>query len=260
MSGHSKWSTIKHRKAATDARRGKLFTKLLREITVAARMGGGEPKANPRLRSALVEARSNSVPGDTIERAIKKGTGELEGEAFEEVIYEGYGPGGVAILVEGLTDNRNRTASEVRHLFTRHGGNLGDSGSVTWMFSRRGYFAIERGGKSAATPATPATDEQIMELALELGADDISIEPDHFEIFTPMEDFAAVQEELERRGVPVAAKELAMVPQTTMTLPQDRVAQVLRLVEALEDHDDVQKVWFNLDPSSIDDKVTAAHS
>jgi YebC/PmpR family DNA-binding regulatory protein len=257
MSGHSKWSTIKHRKAATDARRGKLFTKPLREITVAARMGGGDPKANPRLRSALVEARSGSVPGDTIDRAIKKGTGELEGEAFEEVIYEGYGPGGIAILVEGMTDNRNRTASEVRHLFTRHGGNLGDSGSVTWMFSRRGYFAIERGGKN---PATPANDEQFMELAVELGADDISIEPDHYEIFTSMEDFAAVQDELERRGVPVAVKELAMVPQTTMSLPPDRVAQVLRLVEALEDHDDVQKVWLNLDPSSIDDKVAAAHS
>ncbi|MBV8200128.1 MAG: YebC/PmpR family DNA-binding transcriptional regulator [Acidobacteria bacterium] len=262
MSGHSKWSTIKHRKAATDARRGKLFTKLLREITVAARIGGGDPKANPRLRSALLEARSNSVPGDTIERAIKKGTGELEGESYEEVIYEGYGPGGIAILVEGLTDNRNRTASEVRHLFTRHGGNLGDSGSVAWMFSRRGYFAIERGGRSAApgAAAAPATEEQFMELAVELGADDIAIEPDHYEIFTSMKDFAAVQEELERRGVPVAAKELAMVPQTTMALPPDRVAQVLRLVEALEDHDDVQKVWLNLDPSSIDDKVTAAHS
>jgi YebC/PmpR family DNA-binding regulatory protein len=260
MSGHSKWSTIKHRKAATDARRGKLFTKLLREITVAARMGGGDPKANPRLRSALVEARSGSVPGDTIDRAIKKGTGELEGESYEEVIYEGYGPGGVAILVEGMTDNRNRTASEVRHLFTRHGGNLGDSGSVTWMFSRRGYFAIERGGKHPATPALPANDEQFMELAVELGADDIAIEPDHYEIFTSMEDFAAVQDELERRGVPVAVKELAMVPQTTMSLPPDRVAQVLRLVEALEDHDDVQKVWLNLDPSSIDDKVAAAHS
>jgi YebC/PmpR family DNA-binding regulatory protein len=254
MSGHSKWSTIKHRKAATDARRGKLFTKLLREITVAARLGGGDPKSNPRLRSALLEARSGSVPGDTIERAIKKGTGELEGESYEEVIYEGYGPGGVAILVEGMTDNRNRTASEVRHLFTRHGGNLGDSGSVTWMFSRRGFFAIERGA------STPEADEKLMELALELGADDIAIEPDHYEIFTPVESFAVVQEELERRGLPVAVKELAMVPQTQMTLPADRVSQVMRLVEALEDHDDVQKVWLNLDSSSLDAKVTAAHS
>ena len=252
MSGHSKWSTIKHRKAATDARRGKLFTKLLREITVAARLGGGDPKSNPRLRSALLEARSSSVPGDTIDRAIKKGTGELEGESYEEVIYEGYGPGGVAILVEGMTDNRNRTASEVRHLFTRHGGNLGDSGSVTWMFTRRGYFAMERSASE--------DDEKLMELALELGVDDITIEPDHFELFTPVEDFAAVQEELERRGLPVAAKELAMVPQTPMTLPADRVAQVMRLVEALEDHDDVQKVWLNLDTSALDAKVTATHS
>ncbi|HLX08323.1 MAG TPA: YebC/PmpR family DNA-binding transcriptional regulator [Thermoanaerobaculia bacterium] len=264
MSGHSKWSTIKHRKAATDARRGKLFTKLLREITVAARLGGGDPKSNPRLRSALLEARSSSVPGDTIDRAIKKGTGELEGESYEEVIYEGYGPGGVAILVEGMTDNRNRTASEVRHLFTRHGGNLGDSGSVTWMFTRRGYFAIERGASTPATSGTskpqPEDDEKLMELALELGVDDITIEPDHYELFTPVEDFAAVQEELERRGLPVAAKELAMVPQTPMTLPADRVAQVMRLVEALEDHDDVQKVWLNLDTSSLDAKVTATHS
>jgi YebC/PmpR family DNA-binding regulatory protein len=253
MSGHSKWATIKHRKAATDARRGKLFTKLLREITVSARLGGGDPRSNPRLRSAVLEARSNSVPGDTIERAIKKGTGELEGGAFDEVIYEGYGPGGVAFLVEGTTDNRNRTTSEIRHLFTRHGGSLGDSGSVTWMFSRRGYFAVERQAMD---------EEKFMELALELGADDIATEPDHYEIFTPMEDFAAVQEELERRRVPVAAKELVMLPQAPMTLPADRVAQVMRLVEALEDHDDVQKVWVNLDSSSLDasnEKMSAAH-
>jgi YebC/PmpR family DNA-binding regulatory protein len=251
MSGHSKWSTIKHRKAATDAKRGKLFNKLLREITVAARMGGGDLKGNPRLRSALLEARSNSVPGDTIERAIKKGSGELEGESYEEVVYEGYGPGGIAILVEGMTDNRNRTAGEIRHLFTRHGGNLGDSGSVSWMFKRRGYFAIERGAMD---------EEKFMELALDLGADDISIEEDHYDIYATLEDFAAVQEELDRRGVPVAVKELAMMPQTYAPLPADRVAQVLRLVEALEDHDDVQNVWMNLDPNAIDDKVAAAHS
>jgi YebC/PmpR family DNA-binding regulatory protein len=259
MSGHSKWSTIKHRKAATDARRGKLFNKLLREITVAARIGGADPKNSPRLRSALVEARSNSVPGDTIERAIKKGTGELAGESYEDVIYEGYGPGGIAILVEGMTDNRNRTASEIRHLFTRHGGNLGDSGSVTWMFARRGYFAIERGGPGAP-PGAPADDENFMELAVELGADDIAIEADHYEIFTPVEGFGAVQEELERRGVPAAVKELAMVPQTHATLAADRVAQALRLLEALEDHDDVQHVWTNLDTTAIDDPVTAARS
>lgn len=253
MSGHSKWATIKHRKAATDARRGKLFTKLLREITVSARMGGGDPKGNPRLRSAILEARASSVPGDTIERAIKKGTGELEGESYEEVIYEGYGPGGVAVLVEGVTDNRNRTASEIRHLFTRHGGNLGENGCVSWMFVRRGYFAIERGGRAAMD------EEKFMELALELGAEDISIGDEVYEIYTSMEDFGAVQDELERRGVPAAEKQLAMVPQSTIELPADRVGQALRLMEALEDHDDVQHVWANLDLDKIDEKVAAGN-
>lgn len=251
MSGHSKWSTIKHRKAATDAKRGKLFNKLLREITVAARMGGGDLKGNPRLRSAVLEARASSVPGDTIERAIKKGTGELEGESYEEVVYEGYGPGGIAILVEGMTDNRNRTAGEIRHLFTRHGGNLGDSGSVSWMFKRRGYFAIDRAAMD---------EERFMELALELGVEDVETEDDHYDVYTSLEDFAGVQEELERRRVPVAVKELALVPQTHTPLPADRVAQVLRLVEALEDHDDVQHVWMNLDPAAIDDKLAAAQA
>lgn len=247
MSGHSKWSTIKHKKAATDARRGKLFTKLLREITVSARLGGGDPRSNPRLRSAVLEARSNSVPGDTIDRAIKKGTGELAGEAlYEEVAYEGYGPGGVALLVEGMTDNRNRTAQEIRHLFARHGGNLGESGCVSWMFHRRGYFAIDRGAMD---------EERFMELAVEIGADDIAIEEDHYEIYTPAEDFTATQEELERRGVPLAAKELAMVPQTHVDVPADRVSQLLRLIEGLEDHDDVQHVWANL---NVDEKVLAA--
>jgi YebC/PmpR family DNA-binding regulatory protein len=251
MSGHSKWATIKHKKAATDARRGKLFTKLLREITVAARMGGGDPKGNPRLRSAVLEARSNSVPGDNIDRAIKKGTGELEGESYEEVIYEGYGPGGVAILVEGLTDNRNRTSSEIRHLFTRHGGNLGESGCVSWMFARRGYFAIERGARGVPG------EEELMELALELGAEDVATDDEHYEITTSPEDFTAVQEALEQRGLPLAAKQLAMVPQTQMEVPAERVGQVLRLMEALEDHDDVQHVWANLD---LDEKSVPAQT
>ncbi len=249
MSGHSKWATIKHKKAATDARRGKLFTKLLREITVSARLGGGDSKSNPRLRSAILEARTNSVPGDNIDRAIKKGTGELAGEAqYEEVSYEGYGPGGVAVLVEGMTDNRNRTASEVRHLFTKHGGSLGESGCVAWMFHRRGFFAVDRSAMD---------EEKLVNLALELGADDIATEEDHYEIYTSMEDFARIQEELESRGVPLAAKELAMVPQSSVDVPADRVGQVLRLVEALEDHDDVQHVWANL---NIDEKVLAEQS
>ena len=248
MSGHSKWATIKHKKAATDARRGKLFSKLLKEITVAARVGGGDPKGNPRLRTAILEARSNSVPNDNIDRAVKKGTGEIAAEVYEEVIYEGYGPGGVAVLVEAATDNRNRTTGEIRHTFARNGGNLGEAGCVAWMFHRRGYFALD---KSAMD------EEKFMELALELGADDVAIEEDVYEIYTPMEDFIATQEELERRTVPTVAKELAMVPQTNVDVPPDKVNQVLRLMEALEDHDDVQKVWANL---NVDEKILAAQS
>jgi len=246
MSGHSKWATIKHKKAATDARRGKLFTKILREITVAAKIGGGDVKANPRLRSAVLEARSNSVPNDNIERAIKKGTGELEGEAYEEVLYEGYGPGGIAVLVEGLTDNKNRTAPEIRHLFTKHGGSLGASGCVAWMFSRRGFFALD---KSAMD------EDKLMELALDLGVDEVATEGDQYELYTAPEDFARVQEELESRGVTVGTKELAMIPKNPTELAADRATPVLRLLEALEDHDDVQKVWANLD---VDEKVLAA--
>ncbi len=248
MSGHSKWSTIKHKKAATDARRGKMFSKILKEITVAARLGGADPKGNPRLRTALLEAKSNSVPGDNIDRAIKKGTGELESAVYEEITYEGYGPGGVAVLVEAATDNRNRTTAEIRHAFARNGGNLGEAGCVAWMFNRRGYFAIDRGAMD---------EEKFMDLALELGADDVAIEEDVYEIYTTMEDFVSVQEELERRGIPLAAGELAMIPQTTIDVPRDKVSQVLRLVEALEDQDDAQKVWANLD---IDDKVLEEQS
>jgi len=248
MSGHSKWSTIKHKKAATDARRGKMFSKILKEITVAARLGGADPKGNPRLRTALLEAKSNSVPGDNIDRAIKKGTGELESAVYEEITYEGYGPGGVAVLVEAATDNRNRTTAEIRHAFARNGGNLGEAGCVAWMFNRRGYFAIDSGAMD---------EEKFMDLALELGADDVAIEEDVYEVYTTMEDFVSVQEELERRGIPLAASELAMVPQTTIDVPRDKVSQVLRLVEALEDQDDAQKVWANL---NIDDKVLEEQS
>lgn len=246
MSGHSKWSTIKHKKAATDLRRGKLFSKILKEITVAARLGGGDPKGNPRLRTALLEARSSSVPGDNMERAIKKGTGELEGESYEEITYEGFGPAGIAVLVDVTTDNRNRTQPEIRHLFTKHGGTLAEAGAVGWMFKRRGYFEIESGALS---------EEQLMELALELGVDDISIHEGRYELVTAPEDFTSVQEALETRNVPVAVKELAMLPQTTVDVPPERVNQVLRLMEALEDHDDVQKVWANF---NIDENVLAA--
>lgn len=245
MSGHSKWATIKHKKAVTDARRGKMFTKLLKEITVAARMGGGDPKGNPRLRSAILDARSNSVPNDTIDRAIKKGSGELGGAAFEEMIYEGYGPGGCAILVEAATDNRNRTAGEVRHLFTKNGGNLAEAGAVAWMFTRRGYFAIDPEALS---------EDAVMELGLDLGVDDVSTDGEAYEIYTSVEDFLRVQEELAQRKIPTLVGELAMIPQTYMELPGDKVRSAMRLIEALEDHDDVQKVWgnFEVSPEAVD--------
>lgn len=245
MSGHSKWATIKHKKAVTDARRGKMFTKLLKEITVSARMGGGDPKGNPRLRSAILEARANSVPNDTIDRAVKKGSGELGGAAFEELVYEGYGPGGCAILVEAATDNRNRTAGEVRHLFTKNGGNLAEAGAVSWMFTRRGYFAIDR---------EALAEDEVMELGLDLGVDDVSTDGEAYEIYTSVEDFLRVQEELAQRKIPTLVGELAMIPQTSMDLPSDKVRSTMRLIEALEDHDDVQKVWGNFEvaPEALD--------
>ncbi len=238
MSGHSKWSTIKRKKGALDAKRGKLWTKILREVTVAARLGGGDPSANPRLRSAMTEARSNNVPNDNIARAIKKGTGDLEGGALEELTYEGYGPGGVAIMIETITDNKNRTVSEVRHLFSKYGGNLGENGCVGWMFDRRGTFAIE---------ASEMSEESFMELALELEVDDIATDDQLYEIITSVEDFAAVKEELERREIPLAVKTLAMVPQTTVEVDEEQAPRLIRLVEALEDQDDVQDVWANFE-------------
>ena len=243
MAGHSKWAGIKHKKAAIDAKRARRWTKLVREVIVSARLGGGDPDFNPRLRSAVLDAKADNVPNDTIDRAIKKGTGELEGESFEEVSYEGYGPGGVAVLVETMTDNRNRTVSELRHLFSRHGGNLGESGCVAWMFDRRGCFAIEPSAMS---------EEELMELALELGVDDFEA-GELYELFTGPEDYARVREALEARGVPLAAAELAMIPQSTLELGENTGA-VLRLIDALEDHDDVQHVWANFE---VDEAVLA---
>ncbi|HXU33351.1 MAG TPA: YebC/PmpR family DNA-binding transcriptional regulator [Thermoanaerobaculia bacterium] len=245
MSGHSKWATIKHKKAVTDARRGKAFTKLLKEITVATRMGGADPKGNPRLRSAILDARGSSVPNDTIDRAVKKGSGDLGGATFEELVYEGYGPGGSAILVEAATDNRNRTAGEIRHIFTKNGGNLAEAGAVSWMFDRRGYFAIDRESQG---------EDAFMELGLELGADDISTDGEAYEIFTSVEDFLRVQEELAQRKIVTLVGELSMIPQTYMELASDRVRSAMRLMEALEDHDDVQKVWGNFEvaPEALD--------
>ena len=238
MSGHSKWSTIKRKKELNDSKRGKIFTRLLREVTVAARLGGGDADGNPRLRAAIQDARANNVPSDTIDRATKKGTGELEGMTLEEVTYEGYGPGGVAVLIEAMTDNRNRTVSEVRHVFSKYGGNLGETGCVGWMFEKRGYFVVE----------PDAMDEEaFMELAVEIGADDIAIDKGGCEIFTTPGDYNAVKDALAERQIPVAVGELAMVPQNYVVLAEERVPTILRLMEALEDLDDVQSVWANFD-------------
>jgi YebC/PmpR family DNA-binding regulatory protein len=246
MSGHSKWAGIKHKKAVIDAKRAKRWTKLVREVIVSARLGGGDPDFNPRLRSAINDAKADNVPNDTIDRAVQKGTGELEGESFEEVSYEGYGPGGVAVLVEAMTDNRNRTVAELRHLFSRSGGNLGENGCVAWMFERRGYFAIE---------ADAMSEEELMELAVALGVDDFEV-GEAYELYTTLEDYARVRQELEEREVPLAAWELAMIPQSTVQLG-DNAGTVLRLMESLEDHDDVQHVWANFE---VDDSVLAAQT
>ncbi|MEM9554937.1 MAG: YebC/PmpR family DNA-binding transcriptional regulator [Acidobacteriota bacterium] len=247
MAGHSKWANIKRRKGAQDAKRGKLFTRLLREVTVAAREAGGDPDGNPRLRAAIQECKNNNCPNDTIDRAIKKGTGEIEGQILEEVTYEGYGPGGVAMLVETMTDNRNRTVSEVRHLFSKHGGNLGQDGSVAYLFNRQGYFQVD--------PETMG-EEDLMELALELEVEDISTDKGAFEIFTDPGRYLEIKEELATRDV-AAEGQLAMIPTTSVELDEDKLPQVLRLVEAMEDLDDVQNVWANFE---ADDALLEAYS
>lgn len=238
MSGHSKWAQIKRKKAVTDARRGSLFTRLLREISVSARLGGGDVDGNARLRAAIQEAKSNSVPRENIERAIQKGTGELAGEVYEEIVFEGYGPGGVAVLVETATDNRNRTVAEVRHALSKHGGNLGEAGCVGWQFDRRGYFAI---------PRAAIGDDEVIELAVELGAEDVESGVEGHEIYTSVEGYLPALAELESREIELAAHELTMTPQTRIRLEGAAAALALRLVEALEEHDDVQHVWTNLE-------------
>ena len=247
MSGHSKWSTIRHKKAAKDAKRGKLFTKFIKEITVAARMGGGDITSNPRLRTAVQTARDNSMPNDNIERAIKKGTGELEGVSYEEVSYEGYGPGGVAFLVQVLTDNRNRTVSDIRRMFNKHGGNLGETGCVAWMFDSKGLIVVSK---------EAVEEEALLGLVLEAGAEDVTESDDVFEIITRPEDFVAVRETLENGKVPVLSAEVAMIPKNTTKLGEREAEQTLSLTEDLEDHDDVQSVAANFDiPDEILEKA-----
>jgi YebC/PmpR family DNA-binding regulatory protein len=248
MSGHSKWSSIKHKKADRDAKRGKLFTKLIKEITIAARLGGGDINANPRLRTAVTTAKTQSMPNDNIDRAIKKGTGELGGGQLEQITYEGYGPGGVAIIADVLTDNRNRVVADLRFLFSRHGGNLGESGCVAWMFKKRGVISVERNA---------ADEDKLIELALEAGADDVLSEAEGYQIMTAPENFGAVREAVEKAGIAIANAEVTLMPENTVKVSGHAAEQVLKLIEDLEDHDDVQGVAANYD---IDDEVMAQFS
>ena len=250
MSGHSKWATTKHKKAATDAKRGKIFTKITKEITVAAKLGGGDADGNPRLRTAVAKAKSVSMPAENIKRAIQKGTGELPGVAYEEITYEGYGPNGVAIIVEVLTDNRNRTVSEIRNIFSKAGGNMGESGCVSWMFHKKGYLVVAR---------AKADEEKLMSLALDAGAEDLQTEDDNFVITTAQNDFEKVKKTLEDSGIPLEVAEVTMVPQTYVKLEGEKVAgQMMRLMEAIEDNDDVQNVYANFDiPDELMNAVSA---
>jgi YebC/PmpR family DNA-binding regulatory protein len=238
MSGHSKWAQIKHKKAKTDLERGKAFSKLIRLITVAARQGGGNPENNPRLRLAIQKAREMNMPQENIEKAIKKGTGELEGVAYEEIVYEGYGPGGVAIMVEATTENRNRTTAEIRHLFSKHGGSLGETGCVSWVFERKGLISFER---------NKVDEETVMAVAIDAGAEDIRSTETTLDVITTPEDFERVKEAIERSGLQYAVAQVTMVPKTTVSVEGKQAQQVLSLIEALEDHDDVQEVYANFD-------------
>ncbi len=240
MSGHSKWSSIKHKKALTDSKRGKVFTKLIKEITIAARLGGGDINANPRLRTAVTAAKKQSMPNDNIDRAIKKGTGATGADTLEEITYEGYGPGGVAIIVEVLSDNRNRTVAEIRFIFSRRGGNMGDTGCVGWMFKKRGVIGIE---KSAID------EDKLLEIALDAGADDVNSDGDTFQVLTAPESLAAVRDALEKSGLAIAHSELTRIPENVVAVSGHAAGQVLKLMEELEDHDDVQNVAANFDIS-----------
>jgi len=244
MSGHSKWATIKHKKGALDAKRGKIFTRLIKEIMVAARCGGGDPDGNPRLRSAVLAAKAENMPADNIKRAIQRGTGELEGVNYEEITFEGYGPGGVAVIVEVLTDNRNRAVSEVRHAFSKNGGNLGESGSVRFMFSKKGLIAVE---KSAAE------EDQLMNIVLEAGGDDLNDEGDSWEILTDPSAYDVVLKAVQDAGVPTVANEVTMIASTYTKLEGSHANQMMRLLETLEDLDDTQNVYSNVDMDGMED-------
>lgn len=248
MSGHSKWASIKHKKAAQDAKRGKIFTKVIRELSAAARLGGGDPDVNPRLRNAISDAKGVNMPADNIKRAIMKGTGELEGATYDEISYEGYGPGGVAILLEVLTDNKNRSVSELRHIFSKNAGNIGESGCVAWMFSRKGYLVVEK---------SKTSEDDLLDIILEAGAEDLREDGSNYEIFTPPDKYEAVVEALKNNDIEIAASNLGQIPQNYVKLEGKQAQQLLRLMEELEDHDDVQNVWANFD---IDEEEIAQYS
>jgi len=248
MSGHSKWHTIKHKKAAIDAKRGKVFTRLIKEIQIAARGGGGDPDGNPRLRTAIAAAKAESMPQDNINRAIKRGTGELDGGQLDEILFEGYGPGGAAVLVKVATDNRNRTVSEIRHAFSKNGGNLGEVGSVAWMFERKSQILIE---------GDEADEEKLMNLILEAGGEDLQNDGGNWEVLSAPEAHEAVVDALAKAKIATASAEIAMVPKNTVKLEGSQAKSMLRMIEVMEDHDDVQNVWANFD---IDDKEMEALS
>ncbi|HEY4356884.1 MAG TPA: YebC/PmpR family DNA-binding transcriptional regulator [Acidobacteriaceae bacterium] len=238
MSGHSKWATIKHKKGALDAKRGKIFTRLIKEIMVAAKAGGGDPDGNPRLRTAIVAAKAENMPNDNIARAVKRGTGEIEGASYEDIVFEGYGPGGVAVIIEVLTDNRNRAVSEIRHAFSKNGGNLGESGSVGYMFSKKGQLIVAK---------SEASEDKLTEIVLEAGADDLGEDGDYWEITTTPKDFEAVNEALKAAKIKTESAEITMIPSTYQKLEGSQAAAMMRLLETLEELDDAQNVYSNFD-------------
>jgi YebC/PmpR family DNA-binding regulatory protein len=238
MSGHSKWATIKHKKGALDAKRGKIFTRLIKEITMAAKAGGGDVEGNPRLRGAVAAAKAENMPADNIKRAIQRGTGELEGVNYEEILFEGYGPGGVALLVEVTTDNRNRTVSDIRHMFTKGGGNLGESGSVAWMFHKKGSIIVSK---------AKSKEDDLMNIVLEQGGDDLNDDGDSWEIITPPSAYETVLDAVKKSGAEILHSQVGMIPKTYVKLEGAAANQMIRLLETIEDHDDVQNVYSNFD-------------
>jgi YebC/PmpR family DNA-binding regulatory protein len=249
MSGHSKWHSIKHKKGAADAKRGKIFTRLIKELTVAARAGGGDPDSNPRLRTIVAEAKANNMPADNIKRAIRRGTGEEPGVSYEEAQYEAYGPGGAAVILDVLTDNKNRTVGELRHLLEKHAGNLAAAGAVAWMFSKKGYIVIEK---------SKANEEQLMTAVLDAGADDLQDDDDNWEVFSTPENFPAVNEAVKALGIEPATAQVSMIPQNYVKLEGKAAQQMVKLMEALEEHDDVQHVWSNFDISEKEIEASLA--